>query len=223
MEQKSVLIVEASARQDGSLSRMLASRFEHYWKQGRPHDAVVHRDVGKAPPAAINETWLAAAFTPAEHRSAEQERQLSLSDVLIAEVRDADIIVISTPMYNYGMPAALKAWVDQVVRINETFDFDLARGDFPLRPTLNGKCLVALTACGEFGFEQGGINEGSGHLVPHLQTVSKYLGVEQFIHVGIEFQEFKDARHDASIRHAVEMLERNVERLMQSLNACVQP
>ncbi len=49
-------------------------------------------------------------------------------------------------MYNYGMPAALKAWFDQIIRINKTFTFDLARGDFPLEPIMSGKTLVLLTS-----------------------------------------------------------------------------
>jgi FMN-dependent NADH-azoreductase len=54
-------------------------------------------------------------------------------------------------MHNYGMPAVLKAWFDQVVRIQKSFTFDLARGDRPLEPILSGKTLVALNSCGQFG------------------------------------------------------------------------
>ena len=58
------------------------------------------------------------------------------------------------------MPAALKAWFDQVVRIDKTFTFDLTRGDAPLEPILVGKTLILLTSWGEFGFAAGGPNEG---------------------------------------------------------------
>ena len=101
------------------------------------------------------------------------------------------------------MPAALKAWFDQVVRINETFDFDLARGDFPLQPMLRRKQVLALTSCGEFGFQPGGVRQDSSHLVPHLKTLSKYLGAEGVHHIGIEYQEFADERHERSICQAM--------------------
>ncbi len=62
---------------------------------------------------------------------------LAYSDSAIAELVAADLIVLGTPMYNYGMPSALKAWVDQVIRVGRTFSFDLARGDWPLEPLLS--------------------------------------------------------------------------------------
>lgn len=117
---------------------------------------------------------------------------------MIGEVTRSDVIVIATPMYNYGMPAALKAWFDQVIRVNETFSFDLARGDWPLEPVLSGKQLVVLASFGEFGFEAGGIREAFNHLQPHIVTCSRYLGVDRDHFVGIEYQEFGDSRHERS-------------------------
>ena len=82
-----------------------------------------------------------ASFAKGE-LSSEQQAVLSESEQLIAEVVQADIIVISSPMYNYGMPAVLKAWFDQLIRIGKTFSFDLNRGDNPLKPILKGKQVV---------------------------------------------------------------------------------
>ncbi|MEQ8293750.1 MAG: NAD(P)H-dependent oxidoreductase [Roseovarius sp.] len=197
-----ILYVTASARKAGSLSRMLGDRFVTGWRTRDGQGDVTHRDVGTTPPPIISEAWVAAAFTPRPDRTAAQREMLALSDELIEEIRQAEMIVIATPMYNYGMPAALKAWVDQVVRIGETFSFDLSRGDFPLEPILSGKTLVLLTSSGEFDFAPGGMREGMGHLVPHLKTVSKYLGAARIHEVAIEYQEFKDARHDRSIAAA---------------------
>ena len=121
---------------------------------------------------------------------------------LIDELDQADIIVMSSSMYNYGMPAALKAWFDQVIRIHKTFTFDLARGDFPLEPIMSGKTLVLITSSGEFGFEIGGIREKMNHLGPHVQTVSHYLGVETFHEIKAEYQEFNDDRHRQSVASA---------------------
>jgi len=208
-----LLRIDASARASRSLSRQLGDRFVSEWLERNPEHEVIRRDIGKAPPPAISEVWIAAAFTPSGQRSSDQTEALAVSDELIAEVKRADLIVIATPMYNYGMPSALKAWVDQVVRINETFTFDLSRGDHPLEPILTGKTMVMLTASGEFGFSAGGMREDMNHLAPHLTTVSKYLGVVGSHHIGIEYQEFDDERHARSVADAHDAIPALVDRL----------
>lgn len=197
-----ILQVEASARKARSLSRGLARDFRESWR-GIDADAVfIERDVGTHPPPFVSEDWIAAAFTPDGERTAAQEKVLAASSELIGEVRQADVIVIATPMYNYGMPAALKAWFDQVIRVDETFTFDLARGDWPLEPALAGKHLVLLTAAGEFGFGPRGVREAFGHLEPHVVTCSRYLGVEEVYSAGVEYQEFGDERYRRSLESA---------------------
>lgn len=185
-----------------SISKNVALQFVDTWKKNRPEDEYIYRDVGVNPPDFITQDWIGAVFTLEENRTPDQKETLALSDTLIAEVSAADVILISSPMYNYGMPAQLKAWFDQIVRINKTFDFDLARGDFPLQPLLSGKTLVIVTSSGEFGFEKGGIREGSGHLAPHLRTLSKYLGVDTTYEIVTEYQEFGDERHRLSVANA---------------------
>jgi FMN-dependent NADH-azoreductase len=105
-------------------------------------------------------------------------------------------------MYNYGMPAILKAWFDQILRVNKTFTFDLARGDFPIEPILSGKVLVLLTSSGEFGFTVGGVRQHMNHLGPHIKELAKYLGVEKHYEIGSEYQEFSDHRHSSSVKQA---------------------
>ena len=207
-----LLRIDASARITRSLTRELADRFTQSWRERRPQDEIVLRDVGANPPPIISEDWIAAAF--AKDRSTDQQQLLAPSDELIAEVAGADIIVMATPMYNYGMPAALKAWFDQVVRIDKTFTFDLTRGDAPLEPILVGKTLILLTSWGEFGFAAGGPNEGRDSLTPHVRTASRYLGVETIHQVGIEYQEFGDERFEASHKAAFAALDPLVETLV---------
>ncbi len=185
-----------------SVSKNIALQFVETWKRNRPQDEYIYRDVGMNPPQFITQEWIGAVFTPEEKRTSEQKERLALSDELIAEVVVADVIVISSPMYNYGMPAQLKAWFDQIVRINKTFDFDLGRGDFPLQPILSGKTLIIVTSSGEFGFGKGEVREGSGHLAPHLRTLSKYLGVDTMHEIAAEYQEFGDERHRISVANA---------------------
>ncbi len=206
-----ILRIDASARTSRSLTRTLADRFTDSWLTRRPGDEVILRDVGRNPPAIISEDWIAAAF--AKERTQEQEQLLAASEELIAEVAEAQIIVLAAPMYNYGMPAALKAWFDQVVRVDKTFTFDLARGDAPLEPVFSGKTLILLTSWGEFGFGPGGPNEGRDCLTPHVRTAARYLGVETFHHIGIEFQEFGDERFEASRESAFTAIEPLVEKL----------
>lgn len=204
-----ILHVDSSVRaisnanpEHDSISKKLAKTFVSGFKVKANIDEYVYRDVGVNTPQFITQDWIGAVFTPESKRTPQQQQILALSDELIAEVEKADFIVISSPMYNYGMPAQLKAWFDQIIRINKTFDFDLSRGDKPLAPLLSGKTLVIITSSGEFGFEKGGINEVSNHLVPHLRTLSKYLGVTEIYEIGSEYQEFADHRHEKSLQMA---------------------
>ncbi|CAM4138841.1 FMN-dependent NADH-azoreductase 2 [Acinetobacter dispersus] len=190
-----------------SISKNIAKRFIETLQQQQVIDEYIYRDVGMNPPAFINQDWIGAVFSPEEKRTTAQKEILAVSDQLIAEVAVADLIVISSPMYNYGMPAQLKAWFDQIIRINKTFDFDLARGDFPLQPLLSGKRLVIITSSGEFGFDADGIRTNQSHLVPHLRTLSKYLGVEQIDEIASEYQEFADTRHQKSLDNALNQAE----------------
>mgnify|MGYP003683004533 CR=1 FL=1 len=194
--------LDKSRSSRNSISRMLADSFREQWEKKAPDTKVIYRDLAENPPSFINEAWIAAVFTPDEQRTTEQNALISLSDELIDEVTEADIILLSTPMYNYGMPAVLKAWFDQIIRVNKTFTFDLDRGDYPLQPTLSGKTMVLITSSGEFGFRAGGIREKMNHLGPHIEVASQYLGVENFYEIGSEYQEFDDQRHIDSLSNA---------------------
>lgn len=205
-----ILHIDASVRkasnpnpEHNSISKRIARQFVETWRSNRRKDEYIYRDVGVNPPDFIDQDWIGAVFTPDEHRNSEQCRKLALSDQLFSELAQANIILIASPMYNYGMPAPLKAWFDQVMRINKTFSFDLARGDHPIEPLLSGKTLVLVTSCGEFGFGAYGEREHMNHLVPHIKTLGRYLGIESFHEITSEYQEFSDNRHQASIAHAL--------------------
>lgn len=209
-----LLRIDASVRGERSLSRRLADVFMAEWARRRPADRIIGRDIGRSPPPFIDEAWIAAAFADPDARTPAQNAALAVSDELIAELEAADVLVVATPMYNYGLPAGLKAWVDQVVRIGRTFSFDLERGDLPLEPILAGKTMVLLTASGEFGFAAGGARAGMNHLDTHLRTLARYFGVDAIHHVGVEYQEFGDARHAASVERAHAAVPGLVERVI---------
>ncbi|SEM69074.1 FMN-dependent NADH-azoreductase [Palleronia pelagia] len=100
-----ILRVDASARTGRSLSRKLGDQFIDAWIAHEPEIDITVRDVGRSPPPIITEAWIAAVFST--EITAQQRELTRISDELIAEVAAADVIVITTPMYNYGMPAAL--------------------------------------------------------------------------------------------------------------------
>lgn len=199
-----LLHLDASARSDRSLTRHLSRLFVETWSRHHPRDPVLRRDLGAAPPPHVTQAWIAACFTPPEKRDADMHAALAWSDAALAELEAADLLVIGAPMYNYGLPGALKAWLDQVIRIGRSFSFDLSRGDWPIEPIMSGKRLVVLSARGEFGFAAGGVREASNHFDPHLATCARYLGVARdAIHtVTVEYQEFGDVRHDRSRANA---------------------
>lgn len=201
-----LLRVDASARLEGSITREMADRFIDGWRASETDVQVVPRDVGHHSPSIVSEASIRAGFTPTEQRTPEMKDMLAESKALIDEVRRADVLVVGAPLYNYGLPASLKAWIDQIVRPGETFSFDLQRGDFPIRSTLSGKSLVVLSSRGEFGFEAGGIRDGWNHLNPHLRTIAtRLLGIaeEDIYEIASEYQEFNDARHQRSRAQAL--------------------
>ncbi|MEJ8862408.1 FMN-dependent NADH-azoreductase [Pseudomonas jessenii] len=210
-----LLHIDASARSDRSLSRKLSQAFVEAWVDRDDKTQVIVRDVGHNPPPFVTEAWIAAVFTPEEHMTPEKREEIRLSDELIDEIDRADVIIMGTPMYNYGMPAALKSWFDKVIRIGKTFTFDLDRGDYPLEPIMNGKKLVILSSRGEFGFGPGGVREAMNHLDTHIQTCAHYLGVNETHVISIDYQEFGDARHEASIADAFDTIPVLVRQLVE--------
>ena len=111
------LHIDSSARFQGSVTRDLSAQIV-----GKFSGPVIRRDLSEALPQ-ITENWVNANFTPADQRDATQIDTLSLSDQLVDELKAADTVVIGVPVYNFGIPAALKAWVDLVARAGVTFKY----------------------------------------------------------------------------------------------------
>ena len=119
-----LLVVETSPRGDYSISRNMTRRFVADWRAAHPGGEVVDRDLMETDLPFVTAPWLQAYFTPAEQHSPEMKEALLLSDELVGEILAADHIVIATPVYNYNIPAALKAWVDHIVRKGLTLGHD---------------------------------------------------------------------------------------------------
>lgn len=119
-----LLVVETSPRGEHSVSRAMTRRFVAAWQAAHADGQVVWRDLAEAPPEFISAAWLQAYFTAPAQLTAQMRDLLRLSDILAAELLDADHIVIATPVYNYNVPASLKSWIDHVVRKGVTLGFD---------------------------------------------------------------------------------------------------
>ena len=159
-----ILRVDAIARRNGSSSRALTDAL--IARLGAA--AVVSRDLTEALPF-VTENWVHANFTDAAERTEEQKAELALSDLLVAELFAADILVIGSPVYNFGIPAALKAWIDMVARARKTFHYT----DNGPKGLLTGKKAYVLMASGgtEIGSE---IDFASGY----LRHVLGFIGID---------------------------------------------
>ncbi|VAW90601.1 FMN-dependent NADH-azoreductase [hydrothermal vent metagenome] len=117
-----VLSVTASARQTDSVTRRFASEMLDELHKQHARVKVVERNVSAGLPF-VDETWVSANFTPAEQRNDAQKAVLAGSDALVAELSQADVLLIAAPIYNFSVPATLKAWIDQIARVGLTFNY----------------------------------------------------------------------------------------------------
>jgi FMN-dependent NADH-azoreductase len=163
-----ILQINSSARRDASQSTRLATRIVERLRDADPEATVTVRDLNLVPHPILDEAALGALFTPAESRTAEQSARVAQDDALIAEVMAADAIVLGVPMYNFGVPAQLKNWIDAISRAGVTFRYT-EKGPEGL---VKGKTVyVALTRGGKYR------NTPSDTQVPYLRTVFGFLGM----------------------------------------------
>lgn len=158
-----ILRIDASARRTGSISRDLTDRIIARLTPAH----VTARDLADTLPL-IDEGWISANFTPADKRSPVQAETLAVSDALVAELVAADTVVIGLPIYNFGVPAALKAWVDMVARAGVTFKYS----ETGPKGLLTGKRAIIAVASG--GTEAGSeIDFATGY----LRHVLGFIGI----------------------------------------------
>ena len=170
-----LLIIESSARQQGSLSRELIGQFLRRWHLQNPDDAVLRRDLGAEPLPHLDEALLRAWTLPPEQHADAERRALQRSDRLIAELLDADVLVLGVPMYNFAIPSTLKAWFDHVLRAGVTFRYS----ESGPQGLLSGKRAFVLTSRG--GIYAGGSQD---HQEPYLRQVLGFIGIHDvtFVH-----------------------------------------
>ena len=136
----SILNIQTSASLEGSVTRMLSKATTTHLAA----DNVVTRDLS-AGIKLLDSDWVAANSTPAAVRTETQKNALALSDTLIAEINDADTLVIGLPIYNFGVPAVMKAWIDQIARVGVTFNYS---ENGPVGLLKNKRAIILLASGG---------------------------------------------------------------------------
>ena len=160
--------IDSSARKEGSTSRALAKKLLHKIK--RPEDEVVYRDLD-------DEMVFVSGLTESgmkiekKDQTEHHKKMFDLSDTLVKELKESDIIIISAPIYNYGPPATLKAWSDLAARVGETFRFKPnGRREGLLK---NKRAFLVITSGGTK------LNSNEDFLTPWLKFILNFFGIEK--------------------------------------------
>lgn len=162
-----ILEVSASGRRADSVSRKLSNELIEAIETREGAVDVVRRDLSDGIPL-VDERWIQANFTPEEERTRNQRETLSESDSLVAELQAADVIVIGSPIYNFGVPAALKAWVDMIARARKTFRYTSSGPE----GLLKGKKAYVIIASGGVP-----VDSAVDFATPYLRQALKFVGI----------------------------------------------
>ena len=162
-----VLRVDSSGRYGSSSTRTLADNLIEALEVRYNRVETTRRDLAEGMPH-VDEHWIQANFTPADERNAAHKEELHFSDSLVAELQAADVIVIGMPIYNFGVPAALKAWVDMVARARLTFRYT-ENGPEGL---LKGKKAYLVIASGGVG-----VDSEVDFATPYMRQALAFLGI----------------------------------------------
>jgi len=173
-----LLRIDSSARKN-SVSRQLTSEFVRSWRREHPGGQVAERDLATTHLPYITDEWVQAVHSDPAGHTTEQKLVLAISDTLIQELRQADEIVIGAPMYNFAIPAPLKAWIDQVIRAGQTVLFH----ESGPKGLLSGKKVYVITSRGG-AFRPGTPTERFDHQEPYLRHILAFIGLTDvtFIH-----------------------------------------
>lgn len=163
----SILKVDSSGRYADSASRALTADVTDALVKRHGATKVVERDLAHGVDF-VDGAWISANFTPADERSDAQRRTLGNSDALVRELTDADLIVIGAPIYNFGVPAVLKAWIDMIARARLTFRYT-DKGPVGL---LEGKKAYVVIASGGVP-----VDSPADFATPYLRQVLKFVGI----------------------------------------------
>jgi FMN-dependent NADH-azoreductase len=185
MEKMATLLhINVSPRGDYSISRQLSNAAVQAWKDKNPGGRVIERDLTKTHLTFVDLDWIAGAFTAPEQHNESHKKALAISDQLISEVIEADEIILATPMYNFAIPAALKAWIDHVVRAGKTFRYNGPGSAEGLLAGKNKKVLAIIASAGNY--IEGSALASLDHQVPYLRFIFGFMGISdvRFLQAG---------------------------------------
>ncbi len=185
-----VLIINASVRNEKSHSRKLTQLFVENWKKNKPQDKFTYREVGLEHIPPIDEKWIASAFIKPQDRTEENQSGVKFSDQLVKEFKEHNIYVIGTPMYNWSIPSGLKSYIDQLMRINETWKFRSGEPDGDYVGLLKNKKLFILSSRGDTGYGANEKNEHMNFQTKYLKFVFGIMGVKDSSIISLDNEEF---------------------------------
>ncbi|HEX4300422.1 MAG TPA: NAD(P)H-dependent oxidoreductase [Gammaproteobacteria bacterium] len=203
-----LLHIDSSARQTLSVSRTLTARFAAAWQEANPQGQVVHRDLAAMPLSHVTDQWVRARDTDPAKLTPEQRQTLALSDQLIAELKAADTIVLGAPMYNFGISAALKAWIDLIVRQGHTVDFTVR----PPKGLLTGKPLTVIAAQGG-QYTPGSPTAAFDFQEPYLRHILGVMGFKDITFIRADRQLYGEEPAAQSRAEAAEKIVQTVGAL----------
>lgn len=198
-----MLIVNSSPRKD-SVSRRLTRMVAGQWQGGDPGRRVVERDLTAEPLPYLTDSWVRAAATPVTQRTPAQKHELALSDSLIDEVLAADVIVLGVPMHNFSIPAALKAWIDLIVRAGRTFSY----GDTGPKGLIPAEKLVLAIVSRGGTYGESSPTVAADFQVPYLRHMLNFVGLKNLVVVDVDKQAFGADAARQSVDDAIEALSR---------------
>ena len=191
-----LLIIDSAATGAASVSRRLTAALADRLAARHPRAEIVRRDVGAEPIPHLTEATVGAIRgAPADTEAA--RAALALSDSLIAELKEADLVVIGAPMYNFGMPSTLKAWFDHVLRSGITFRYSAAGPE----GLVTGKKAIVVES--RAGFYSDGPAAPMDSQEPHIRTLLGFMGVTDIAFVRAEKLAFGPDAAEAAIAGAL--------------------
>ncbi|WP_297844609.1 NAD(P)H-dependent oxidoreductase [uncultured Roseibium sp.] len=177
-----LLRINSSSRQTGSHSTAIADHFEASYRRKHPDCRVITRNVADGSIPIIGQKTIEGFYTEPASMTADLKEATALSDELIAELQEADTLLIAAPIYNFAVPAALKAWIDQIVRVGHTFSFD---GN-SFQGLAKTRRAVVISAYGAEGYLDGQPFAAANFVQPYLKFLLSFLGVEDIRFIAVQ-------------------------------------
>lgn len=199
MNSVSLLHIDASPRGERSRSRTLGARYVAAWKAAHPGASVADLDLGHEPPPFVSEPWVEGAFTPTEQHSVPAIKAIAISNQYVDQLLASTDILITMPMYNLAIPAVLKAWIDQVVRVGRTF----GSGPNGFVGLATGKRIRVIVASGS-NFSPGTAAAGYDFATPYLRAILGFIGISdiEFVYAHSQNQGNADGPQALVAAHA---------------------